>query len=172
MSVLSHFNVSHKHQPLYPQDTPIEENQSYDNTQNPVKTIYKTPKNTFNCIGCTLLIIIGIIFYPLFIFNFIIENNKEVLFGIFIFTMSMIIFMSIAGLTPCYYIIIIDPVNNIIRNKIKKLCCCFSKTKIYKINEIKKIILDKDIYGSYTTINGAKYNAFKVKFYLKIIKKK
>ena len=44
MSVLSHFNVSHKHQPLYPQDTIIEENQYYDNTQNPVKTIYKTPK--------------------------------------------------------------------------------------------------------------------------------
>ena len=44
MSIISHFNVSHKHQPLYPQDTPIEENQSSDNTSQEVKTIYKNSK--------------------------------------------------------------------------------------------------------------------------------
>ena len=43
------------------------------------------------------------------------------------------------------------------------MCCCFSKTKIYKINEIKKIIIDKDKDTEYT-INDVRYDAFKLEF--------
>ena len=81
MSVLSHFNVSDKHQPLYPQDTPIEENQAYDNTQTPeVKTIYKTSKNLGDCIGFIIGIIFGIISISVFIYIYILMQMKEIFF--------------------------------------------------------------------------------------------
>ena len=167
MSEIYLYNGIHNYKtPLYPQDTPIEVNQTYDNTQTPgVKTIYKTPKNTFNCIACPLGIIVGIIFYSVFTFVYITEKSKEVLIGFIFITIWMIGFVGFSGFTPLYIQIIVDPVNNIIKNKIKKLCCCFSKTKIYKINEVKKIIVDKDLSVHYN-INDVEYDAFKVEFLL------
>ena len=163
MSIISHFNVSHKHQPLYPQDTPIEENQSSDNTSQEVKTIYKTPKNSSDCFSFTLAIIILIIIDFIMIYIYISTKKPELLFFLVFFVFLLGIFLFCLFLITFYYEIIIDPVKGIIKNKIRKLSCCFYKTKIYKINEIKMIIIDIDENIKHF-IKGISYNSFKLEF--------
>ena len=167
MSKMDSFNEILK-TPLCPQnpDIPIEINQTDYVTDNPrVKSIYKSPKNIINCIICPIVLIIGIFICSLLTYIYISKKDKNVII-IFVFIIVwMIGFFYGINSTPLYIVSIINPFKGTITNKIKKLCCCLSKTKIYHFNEVKKIIIDKDESVEYN-INGIHYDAFKVDFLL------
>ena len=147
-------------------DIPIKINQTDYVTDNPrVKSIYKSKKNICNCISLQIVLLIGIIFCSLLTYIYISKKDKNVIFGFVFIFVWMTGFIYFTNSTPFYVVSIINPFKDTITNKIKKLCCCLSKTKIYHINEIKKIIIDKDESVEYN-INGVHYDAFKVDFLL------
>ena len=96
---------------------------------------------------------------------YISKKDKNVIFGFIFIFVWMTLFIYFINSTPLYVVSIINPFKGTITNKIKKLCCCLSKTKIYHFNEVKKIIIDKDESVEYN-INGIHYDAFKVDYLL------
>ncbi len=167
MSKMDSFNEILK-TPLCPQnpDIPIEINQTDYDTDNPrVKSIYKSKKNIFDCIAFYIVLIIGIFIFLLLTYIYISKKVKNVFIGFVFIFVWMTGFIYFTNSTPFYVVSIINPFKGTITNKIKKLCCCLSKTKIYHINEVKKIIIDKDESINYN-INGVHYDAFKVDFLL------
>ena len=153
--------------PLYSQstDTPLEINQTYyDNQNTGVKSIYKTPKKAYKYFICTIGVITGIIFYSIFTYVYITQKDEKIFLGFAFITIWMIGMIGFSGFTPIYIESIVDPVKGTITNKIKKLCCCFSKINIYQISEIKKIIIKKDESVNYNNNYENKVDAFKVEF--------
>ena len=59
----------------------------------------------------------------------------------FIWVIGMI---SFSGFTVLYNSITIDPLHKVIITKTNKICCCFSKKKIFEFENIKKILIEKD----------------------------
>ena len=138
--------------PLYPQDsaTPNEGFQSYFTQESPGnKTIYKTPKQTLYTIICLWNIVLMSISYGVLTYIYISQKDKYVIYAFVGITIFGIILMLFGGLGVFYTWITIDRTVGIFSIKKKKLCCCFSKTKEYKIDDLKKIIIERE-YKTYS----------------------
>ena len=164
-----HFTINHNNcqTPFYPQDsgTPFEIIQSNSTHYNPgIKTIYKTPKRSFLCICFSLGVFIMITFYGFFTFIYINQRKKDIIYAFVFITIWCIAFMSIFGCRVLYSSITIDPISGTFLINNKKLCCCFSKTKEFKIDELKKVKIQKD-YRYYSKSNNM-YRVFKVQILL------
>ena len=146
--------------PAYPQDFPTQKEpfQSDFTQYKPgIKTVYKTPKQSMRCIVCTIGLITMAIFYGTFTFILIRLKENDAIYALVFITIWGAGFLSIGGLGIFYTSITIDPTFGTFSIKKKKLCCCFSETKEYKIYELRKVIIQREY-----KMNSESQNQYKV----------
>ena len=127
------------------------------------KNTYKTRFNILSCIFFLVGIVLGggtIIFIN---FNYIKRSDKNIIY-IFLFIFA-IMFTCVGGNLPLYISFHIDTYIEIIKVKTVKLFFCFNKSKKIQINDVQKIIIQKDVSVKYV-INGKQVDAIEVIFKL------
>ena len=131
-----------------------------------VKAHYRTPLSSFHCLACPFGTFISILFYSLFIFLLITQDDKSFgVIGLIFITIWSLGFLGASGLGIVCISIDIDPYSKEIVIKNVKMCCCFTKKKVFGFNDIKKIIISKDESHVYT-INNNRYYSFKMEILL------
>ena len=153
--------------PAYPQDFPTQKEpfQSDFTQYKPgIKTVYKTPKQSMRCISCTIGVVVMAIFYGTFTYVLIGLKENDAIYGLVFITIWGIGFLSFGGLGVFYTSITIDPTYGTFSIKNKKLCCCFTEVKEYKIDELRKVRFERE-YKTYSE-SRRQYKVFKMEILL------
>ena len=145
--------------------TPESKNEDLTPTPNLLQNVtYKTRCNIF----AFVFFFAGFIFICLIIiggiYMYLYQKEKNFLLLIYIFIISLIATF-VGGCQHFYYSLNINTYLGIIKVKTIKLYCCFNKTKTIIINEIQKVLIQKDNSVRYE-INGRDVDAIEVVFVL------
>ena len=128
-------------------------------------TTYKTRCNSLSCMFFFIGYIVGGGLIILMIFLYIKKKEKSLIFILIFLIVWTLGFTCGGGLLPFYISFNINSFLGIIQIKTIKLYCCFNKTKKIQINDIQKILIDKDNKVNYK-INNRQVDAIEVIFKL------
>ena len=146
--------------------TPDSKNENFTSTPNELKNV--TYKTSCSCIACLFFFVGVIVGGGLIIFMIILyikEKEKKLIYVIIFLIVWTIIFTCGGGSIPFYISFNINTYLGIIKVKTIKLYCCFNKTKTIQINDIQKVLIQKDFKVKYV-INGRPVDAIEVIFKL------
>ena len=127
--------------------------------------IYETPCDCVNGFFIIIFFIAGVGAFSIMIAEAISSGQSQKLLYA-IFPLIFVIFAIILGsCRSLYFIINISSTSGIIIINKKKLCFCFSKQEVMKINELQQVIVQTD-HNCFHRSNGRRNNSFEVIFRL------
>ena len=136
--------------------TPESINENLTPTPNQLQNV--TYKTRYNCFAF-IFFFTGFIFSSIMIissiFHYISQKDKTVIIIFLLAVIWILIFTCIGGYWQNYYISFnINTSLGIIKVKTIKIYCCFNKIKKILINDLQKVLIQRDNSNKGSTING------------------